>query len=209
MIEINLLPAKHRPRSHSSQKREPMLAPVPKVFPLALGALALVMGLLIVLSGTRIGANQRKSKRVERQLREAKIQAAQAEQVTEDFPVMAERYMVLASRLNGKIGWLDILRVVNLRCPEGVLITSLKLEHDRRTGQPSKFLIRGLYSEGHSLEMRLANGLKESATFSEIFEAVIPEKNFMPDGRTSFAISCLFRPFEDELVNGTDEAPSP
>jgi Tfp pilus assembly protein PilN len=208
MIEINLLPAKFRPRTRSSQKREPLLAPVPRPFPIALGGLTLLMGLLVAVSGTRVGASQRKSERLQHELKEAKSQAAQAEHVVEELPAIAERYLALASRLDGRIGWLDILRVISLRCPEGVILTSLKLELDHRTGQPSKLVIRGLYGEGTSLEMSLANGLQESASFSKVFEAAIPEKTILPDGRTSFAISCLLRPFQDELVPAPDEAPA-
>jgi Tfp pilus assembly protein PilN len=206
MIEINLLAAKYRPRVRSSHKRAPTLAPVPRAFPIALAGLTLLMGLLIAVSGTRVGASQRKSERLQQELAEAKAQAARAEHVVEDFPALSERYLVLASRLDGRIGWLDILRAICMRCPEGALITSLKVELDRRTGQPSKLVIRGLYSEGTSLEMSMASGLQESASFSKVFDAVIPEKTILPDGRTSFAISCPFRPFQDELTSAPDEA---
>ncbi len=208
MIEINLLPAQFRPRSQSSTKKPPALAPVPKAFPLALGALTLLMGVLIFVSSTRVGAGERKSRHIRHELETAKAQATEAELVTVNFPALAAQYTVLASRLDGKVRWSDVLRVVSLRCPDGVLITSLKLQLDRRTDRPIKIVIRGVYSGTGSLEMRFANSLKESATFAEVFDAVIPEKNLMPDDRTSFAISCLFRPFTDELVDATDEAPT-
>jgi len=205
MIEINLLPNQLRPRSRPATKRDPVFAPVPKAFPLGLGALTLLMGVLIVFSGTQVGARERKSKQLEHDLKTAKMQAAQAEQTTAEFPALAERYTVLASRLDGKVHWADLLRIVSQRCPEGVLITKLDLESGHRKNQPSKLVIRGTYSGSNSLEMRFANGLKESATFTETFEAVIPEKYLMPDDRISFAISCLFRPFADPLINGTDQ----
>ena len=208
MIEINLLSTESRPRPPSIAKKQPALAPVPRAFPMGLGGLTLLMALLVVVSGSRVGASQRRSKRVEHEVRMAKAQAAEAERITENFPTLAGRYTTLAPRLDGRILWSNVLRVVSLRCPEGVLITSLKLEHDRRTGRPTKLVIRGLYSGGDSLEMRFASALKQSATFTELFEAVIPEKTLMAEDRTSFAISCLPRPFQDELVDGTDEAPT-
>jgi len=205
MIEINLLPSELRPRTRSSAKREPVLAPVPKAFPLGLGVLTLLMGILIVASGVQVGASERKSRQLEHDLKVAKSQATQAERTMEEFPALAERYGVLASRLDGRVRWAEVLRVISLRCPESVLITTLELEGGRRTSHPTKLVIRGTYSGPNSLEMRFADGLKESATFTEIFEAVIPEKNLLPDDRTSFAISCLFRPFKDELIDGTAE----
>jgi len=205
MIEINLLPNQLRPRTRPTTKREPVLAPVPKAFPLSLGGLTLLMGALIVISGVRVSTSERKSRQVRHDLKVAKDQAAQAETITEKFPALAERYTVLASRLDGKTPWADVLRVVSQRCPEGVLITKLEIEPSRRKNQPGTFVIRGAYGGPNSLEMRFANGLKESATFTETFEAVIPEKNLMPDDRISFAISCLFRPFADPLTDGTDQ----
>ena len=209
MIEINLLPDQLRQRSQPSAKRPSGFAPVSKAFPLGLLVLVLLMGLLVLVSSTKLGASHRKSRQLERELKAAKAQATEAERVTESFPALAARYTVLASRLDGKVSWSDVLRVVSLRCPSGVLITSLKLERDRTTGRPVKFVIRGVYGGTRSLEMRFADGVKESTTFTEIFEAVIPERNLMPDDRTSFALLCLFRPFSDELVDGTDMVPSP
>ena len=208
MIEINLLPDQLRQRTQPSAKRPSGFAPVPKAFPLGLLVLSLLMGLLTLISSSKLGASQCKSRQLNRELRAAKAQATEAERVTESFAALAARYTVLASRLDGKVNWSDVLRVVSLRCPSGVLITSLKLERDRTTGRPVKFVIRGVYSGTSNLEMRFADGLKESATLAEVFEAVIPERNLMPEDRTSFALLCLFRAFTDELVDGTDEAPS-
>ncbi len=208
MIEINLLSTDSRPRPASITKKQPALAPVPRIFPISLGGLTLLMALLIVVSGSRVGASQRRSRRVEDDLRTAKAQAAEAERISQDFPALAGRYTTLTPRLDGRIPWAEVLRVVSLWCPDGVLITALELEHDRRTGQPTKLVIRGLYSDSGSLEMRFASALKESATFTQLFEAVIPEKDLIADDRTSFAISCLLRPFQDELVDGNDEAPN-
>jgi hypothetical protein len=204
MIEINLLPDQMRQRTQPSAKRPSGFAPVPKAFPLALLVLSLLMGLLTLVSSGKLGASQRKSRQVDRELRDAKAEATEAERVREAFPALAGRYMVLASRLNGKINWTDVLRVVSLRCPSGVLITSLKLERDRTSGRPVKFVIRGTYAGTSNLELRFADGLKESTTFTEVFEAVIPERSLMPDDRTSFALLCLFRPFSDELVDAAD-----
>ena len=206
MIEINLLPTQLRPRAHASQKRAPALTLVPKAFPLSLVGLTALMALFVFVSSTQVGARERESKQVQGELNQAKEQAAEAEQITAGFPETAARYEVLASRLDGKIAWSDVLRVVSLRCPEGVCITSLAVERRRRTGQPLKLVISGTYDATESLEMRFTNGLKESATFGEVFDAAIPEKELLPDGQTKFGISCLFRPFSDQLVDGTDEA---
>ena len=209
MIEINLLPNQLRPRTRLVTKKDPVLAPIPKAFPLGLGGVMLLMVVLILASGARVSASERKSRQVEHDLKLAKAQAARAETITEEFPALADRYAVLASRLDGKVHWADVLRVVSQRCPEGVIITKLELVPSRRRDQPGTFVIRGAYSGSNSLEMRFANGLKESATFTETFEAVIPEKNLMPDDRISFAISCLFRPFADPLIDGTDHEVAP
>ena len=209
MIEINLLPEQLRSRAQPSSRRTPTLAPVPKAFPIVLVGLTLLMGLLIVVSSTRVGASQRRVRQIEYELKQAKTQATEAEKVTADLPSTEARYQVLAERLDGKILWTELLRVISLHCPEGVVITSIKLEIDRRTSQPARLVIAGTYEGTSSLEMLLANGLKESATFSEVFEAVIPEKNLEPDGRTSFALFCSLRPRTDTLINPTDKAPTP
>jgi len=209
MIEINLLPEQLRSRAQTPSKRTPTLAPVPKAFPIVLVGLTLLMGLLIVVSSTRVGASQRRVRQIEYELKQAKTQATEAEKVTADLPSTEARYQVLAERLDGKILWTELLGVISLHCPEGVVITSIKLEIDRRTSQPARLVIAGTYEGTSSLEMLLANGLKESAAFSEVFEAVIPEKNLDPDGRTSFALFCSLRPRTDTLINPTDKAPTP
>jgi hypothetical protein len=206
MIEINLLPTQLRARSHPTQKKAPALAPVPKAFPLGLVGLTLLMGLLVFVSGTQVGARERESRQVQHELAQAKEQAAEAEQITTRFDEVAARYEVLASRLDGRIEWTEVLRVVSLRCPDGVSITSLVVDRHKRTGRPLKLIINGTYDGTASLEMRFANGLKESATLSEFFDAVIPEKELLPEGQTKFGISCLFRPFTDELIEGTEES---
>ncbi len=177
------------------------------MFPLSLVGLTLLMGLFVFVSSTRVGARERESKQVQSKLAGAKEQAAEAEQITAGFAEVAARYEVLASRLDGKIAWSEVLRVVSLRCPDQVRITSLAVERHSRTGHPLKLVISGTYDGTASLEMRFANGLKESATFSEVFDAVIPETELLPDGQTKFGISCLFRPFTDALVDSTGEAP--
>lgn len=207
MIEINLLPTQLRARAHASQKKPPALAAVSKVFPLSLVGLTLLMGLFVFISSTQVGARERESRQVQSELNQAKEQAAEAERTTAGFAEVAARYEVLASRLDGKIAWSEVLRVVSLRCPDHVRITSLVVERHSRTGHPLKLVISGTYDGTASLEMRFANGLKESATFSEVFDAVIPETELLPDGQTKFGISCLFRPFTDALVDGTGEAP--
>jgi Tfp pilus assembly protein PilN len=202
MIEINLLPEQLRGRTQPTAKRTPTLAPVPNAFPIGLVGLTLLMGLLIVVSSTRVGSTQRRVRQIEHELKQAKTQAAEAEQVTAELPTVEARYQVLADRLDGKIAWAELLRVISLHCPEGVLLTSIKLEIDRRTNQPGRLVIAGAYEGTLSLEMLFADGLKESATFAEVFEAVIPEKNLEPDGRTSFALFCSFRPRADQLSTG-------
>jgi Tfp pilus assembly protein PilN len=209
MIEINLLPEQHRSRAPAQARRTPTLAPIPKAFPMALLGITLLMGLLIVMSGSRIGASQRRLRQIDYELRQAKKQASAAEQVTTELPGAEARYLVLAERHDGKIAWTELLRAISLRCPEGVMLTSIKLEIDKRTNRPSRLVIGGAYEGTNSLEMLFANGLKESATFSAIFEAVIPEKNLEPDGRTSFALFCSFRPRTDELTDATDKALTP
>jgi len=206
MIEVNLLPDRLRARSQPAAKKEPVLAPVPKAFPMGLGGLALLMGLLVVFSGSNMGAAERQSRSVEHQLKNAKAQAAEAERILEDLPKVTERYTVLATRLNGKVRWSDLLRVISLRCPEGVQISTLELERDRRSGRMLTLVIRGVYSGASSLEMHFTKGLQQSATFGEAFEAVIPEKELMSEDGTSFAISCVFRPFKDELVDDSNGA---
>jgi hypothetical protein len=209
MIEINLLPHQLRQRSQPGTKRPSGLAPVPKAFPLGLLALSVLMGLLAFVSSSKLGASQRKSREAERQLRDIKKQATETELVTQRVPELAGRYAVLARRLDGKVNWSQVLRVVSLHCPSGVLITSLKLERDKKTGEPGKFIICGVYSGTSNLELRFADALKESATFAEVFEAVIPERNLMPDDRTSFVLQCMFRRFSDELIDADDEEPTP
>ncbi|MBN1919313.1 MAG: hypothetical protein JW889_15530 [Verrucomicrobia bacterium] len=209
MIEINLLPEQLRGRTQTAPKKTPTLAPIPKAFPIALASLTVLMVLLIVVSSTRAGAGQRRLREVEDELKQAKAQATEAEQVTASLPAIEARYGVLADRLDGKIMWAELLRVVALRCPEGVMLTSVKIEIDRRTSQPARLVIAGAYDGTSSLEMLFANGLKESATFSNVFESVIPEKNLEPDGRTSFALFCAFRPRIDPLLNATDKAQTP
>jgi Tfp pilus assembly protein PilN len=206
MIEINLLPTQLRLRSHPTAKKTPTLAPVPRAFPLSLVGLTLLMAIFVLVSGTRVGASQRKSQQVQSELEHAQEQAAEAERVTAGFPETAARYRVLASRLDGKTPWADVLRVISLRCPSDVRITSLVLERHRRTGEPLKLVISGTYAGTASLEMNFAKALKESATCADVFESVIPEKELMPDGQTNFGISCLIRPFMDELVDAPDEA---
>jgi hypothetical protein len=187
MIEINLLPEQLRGRTQATAKRTPMLAPVPNAFPIGLVGLTLLMGLLIVVSSTRVGSSQRRVRQIEHELKQAKTQAAEAEQVTAELPTVEARYQVLADRLDGKIAWAELLRVISLHCP---------------TNQPGRLVIAGAYEGTSSLEMLFADGLKESATFAEVFEAVIPEKNLEPDGRTSFALFCSFRPRADQLSTG-------
>ena len=209
MIEINLLPEQLRSRAAPSAKKTPTLAPIPKAFPFVLLGITLLMGLLIVVSGTRVGASQRRLRQIEDKLKQAKNQASEAEQVTTEFPTTEARYRVLAERLNAKTSWTELLRAIGLRCPEGIVLTSIKLEIDKRTNRPGRLVIGGTYEGTNSLEMLFANGLKESATFSTVFEAVIPEKNLEPDGRTSFALFCSFRPLTDELIDATDGAATP
>jgi hypothetical protein len=208
MIEINLLPTNLRPRSQSTQKKAPTLAPVPKAFPLALVGLMLFMGLLIVVTSTRVGASQRRSRQVQAQLEAAKADAAEAERVAASVPATAMQYAVVAERLSGKVSWSDLLRVIGLRCPDRVRLTSIKLERDRQTARPVKLVISGEYTGSISLEVPFANGLQESATLSPIFEAVLSEKELLPDGGTRFAISCIFRPYTDPLIEGINEAPT-
>ena len=204
MIEINLLPDRARANIKAShQHKEPTLAAVPKAFPIALGGLALLMGLLVVVTGSTVGANERKSKQIERDLAEAKTQATEAESIIAGIPELTASYTVLATRLDAKVHWADLLRAISLRCPPGVRITEIKLERDRRTGAPSKLKVSGVYSGSDSLEMRFANELNQSATFKAVFEAVLPEKNPMGD-ETTFAISCMFRQFRDELLTDID-----
>jgi cell division protein FtsL len=209
MIEINLLPEQLRSRMQPATKKAPKLAPVPKVFPMVLVGMTALMGLLIVVTGTRAGAGQRRVRQIEQELKRAKTQAADAQQVTADVPRIEARCQVLSERLEGKIAWAELLRVISLRCPDGVAITSIKLEIDRRTSLPGRLVIGGAYDGTSSLEMLFANGLKESATFSDVFEAVIPEKSLEPDGRTSFALYCAFRPRTDQLLNETEKATTP
>jgi Tfp pilus assembly protein PilN len=205
MIEINLLPTNLRPRSQSTQKRTPTLAPVPKAVPLVLVGLTLLMALLIVASGTRVGTSQRRSRQVQAQLEAAKDEAAQAEQVAALLPTTVAQYDVLAERLSGKVAWAEVLRVISLRCPDRVRLTSIKLERDRHSARPIKLVISGEYAGSSSLEMLFANGLQESATLTSIFEAVLSEKELLDDGGARFAISCIFRPYTDALTEGIDE----
>jgi Tfp pilus assembly protein PilN len=208
MIEINLLPTNLRPRSQSTQKKTPTLAPVPKAFPLALIGLTLLMAMLILVSNTRVGTSQRRSRQVQAQLEAAKDEATEAEQRAKSLPTTAAQYSVLAERLSGKVAWAEVLRAISLRCPDRVRLTSIKLERDRHSGRPIKLVISGEYSGSSSLEMLFAGGLQESATLTGIFEAVLSEKELMDDGSTRFAISCIFRPYTDALTEGIDEGTS-
>lgn len=206
MIEINLLPTNLQPRTQAAPKKPPTLAPVPKAFPLGLVGLTALMGLFIFLSGTHVGVSERKSKQIEHTLRKTKTQATEAEKVAAELPVLSAQYEVLASRLEGKVAWAEVLRVVSLRCPEGVRLTELKVEVDKRTGFPLLFVIAGVYNSTGSLEIQFTNALKESSTFADVFEAVIPERTITPtpDGETSFSISCVFRLHTNELIDGTE-----
>ena len=209
MIEINLLPDRMRARIKAShQHKEPTLAAVPKAFPIALGGLALLMGLLVVVTGSTVGANERKSKQIERDLMEATTRATEAETVIAGMSELTGRYTVLATRLDAKVHWADLMRAISMRCPPGVRITEIKLERDRRTGTPSKLKVSGIYSGSDSLEMRFADELNESATFKSVFNAVLPEKRPMGDV-TTFSISCMFRQFRDELLKDTDTIKAP
>ena len=209
MIEINLLPDRMRARIKASrQHKESTLAAVPKAFPIVLGGLALLMGLLVVVTGATVGANERKSKQIGRNLMEATTQATEAETVIAGMSELTGRYTVLATRLDAKVHWADLMRAISMRCPSGVRITEIKLERDRRTGAPSKLKVSGIYSGSDSLEMRFADELNESATFKSVFNAVLPEKKPMGDV-TTFSISCMFRQFRDELLKDTDTIKAP
>lgn len=207
MIEINLLPPGLHQRTQAAAKKQPLLAPVPKAFPLAMVGVAGLMALLIIVSTIKARASDRQRYQAAHDLKLATVRTKEAERITAHFPTQAAQYTVLASRLDDTVRWAEILRTVSLRCPAEVQIISLDLQHDRRTGERRLLVIRGVYTGTASLDLEFANSLKASATFARAFESVIPEKNLEPDDRTSFAISCQFRPFTDELAATADEAP--